>query len=499
MRFYLALGLSLLALSVFYAGAQQTTQAQTQCSALVAAALSTLEAQCDGAPGNSACYGNSAQAVFADDVDEADFSNAGDVIDLAGVEAIQTRSLDLENLEWGLALINVHANVPLAHSERGLTYLLIGDVEVENAVPFDAAFTPAEPVTVTAIVGANIRSAPNTDARVLGGATAGQELLADGLSGDQGWLRVQVDSGVAWISRQVIAVTEGDIDALPLVGANTRSLMQSFILRTGSEESECAEAPPSMLVIQSPRGVSANITVNGADVRISSTVVLRLLPDNVLQLITLDGGAYSGTTSIPAGLTMFMQLSEDGRSSAGPWRDQRAINEDEREFLLALEDFAPGLWHYVVSIPTQQEITTLLGLIGGAGTGGGASGPAAGQVNCSGFRPTSPLDGLAFGPTTFFWDSAPGATHYQLRIVNASGNLVRSVEVPGGLTTLTTNTNANNIGDGQTFTWYVDAMVDGQLACSSPQVTLARASGVGQPVGDNGQDGGPTPCPWEEC
>lgn len=498
MRTYLLAGLLFaffIGLSLFSGGMQQATQAQTECSALITTGFSTLETSCSGVGGSSACFGQSAEATFADEADSAQFESPGDVVSLDQIQSIRTHGLDIESEEWGLALMNVPANVPLASSERGLVYMLMGDVEVENIVSFETAFTPVEPVTVTSLVGANIRSSPNTDARVVDNAPAGRELLADALSADQAWLRVLVDDSAAWISRQVIAVTDGDISTLPVISANTRSLMQSFILRTATDAHDCADIPPSMLIVQSPENLSANFTVNGVDLRLSSTVALQVLPGNVLQLITLDGGAYSGPVSVPAGLTMFMQLSEDGLSSAGPWRDQRAINDEERAYLLALEDFTSDTWHYVVNIPTQEEVASLLAQLRGAG-GTGASGPAAGLVNCTNFRPTSPRDGLAFGPTTFFWDGAPGATHYRLQIVNASGNTVRTVEVPGQNTTLTTDTGPSGIGEGASFSWYVEALVDGQLACASPQVTLARSSGVVPAGGAGGSEPTPEPCQW---
>ncbi len=496
MRVYPAIAFILLLTVALFPGSMQSlTQAQSQCPA-VAEMVSMLEASCAGTPGGSVCYGHGAHADVAVNVDAASrFEEAGDVISLADVQSIRTQSDDLADGELGLALMNVHANVPLSASERGLVYALIGDVEVENAVPFDSAVMPAEPVTVTALVAANIRGVPNTDGRVVGNAPAGSEHQADGVSSDGGWLRIMHENDTAWISRQVLAIPEGTVDTLPIVNIGTRTLMQSFYLRTGGDQPECSGVLPSMLVIQAPQGLSASFTVNGVDIRITSTVVLRVLSDNNLQLITLDGGAYADSVSIPAGLTMTIQLSADGRSPAGFWTGQRVITEEERGFLLALEQFAPDAWHYAIRVPTQAETTVLLGQLRGTGAG-----TVSGQADCVRFRPTSPLDGLSFGSTTFYWDGAPGATHYQLKILSSGGNLVRTVEIPAQNTSVSTDTGAG-IGDGNVFTWYVEALTNGELTCSSQQVTIPRASGV-QPVGAGGGGGTaatPTACPWTSC
>jgi hypothetical protein len=250
-----------------------------------------------------------------------------------------------------------------------------------------------------------------------------------------------------------------------------------------------------MLLIQSPEGTDVSLTVNGIDIEIGSTIVLRLLPGNVLQLITLDGGATSGGIPVPAGFTMTIQLSDDLRSADGFWTGLRAINEEERAFLLALENLSGDMMHYVVHIPTQEEITQLLTQMNQAGTGQAVSGPAASRVDCSGFRPTSPLDGLAFGSTNFYWDGAPGATQYRLNVFDSGGALVRSVEMQAQNTTLSVDTGPGGIGAGSSFAWNVDALVEGQLACSTAQVTVLREVGA-QPVGGN-TGGGPEPTPTE--
>jgi hypothetical protein len=195
---------------------------------------------------------------------------------------------------------------------------------------------------------------------------------------------------------------------------------------------------------------------------------------------------------------MTIQLSEDGLTPVGFWTGQRAITEEERNFLLMLEQFAPDAWHYAIHVPTQGEIAALLAQLNSGGSSGGTTGAAAGQANCAGFRPTSPLDGMAFGSTTFYWDGAPGATHYQLKILNASGTVVQTVAIPAQNTSLTTDT-AGGIGDGNAFTWFVEALVDGELACASSQVTIPRASGIQQVGGGSGSSATPTACPWVSC
>src|SRR5215475_9836523 len=101
--------------------------AQTaSCQSLVQQAFADLSQTCSGAGGSSACYGHSAGANSSAGA-IASFAKAGDTVDLSTVQSIQTLPLDTAKEQWGLAMLNVQANVPLALSQTGLKYILVGD------------------------------------------------------------------------------------------------------------------------------------------------------------------------------------------------------------------------------------------------------------------------------------------------------------------------------------------------------------------------------------
>ncbi len=107
-----------------------------------------------------------------------------------------------------------------------------------------------------------------------------------------------------------------------------------------------------------------------------------------------------------------------------------------------------------------------------SGVGGASTGPAAGQANCSNFKPTSPLGGLPFGQTTFYWDGAPGATSYIVNLYDETGALKASFETAAPNTNLVGDT--SGLGGGFSFSWEVVALVNGQVACTSANVTMFR-------------------------
>src|SRR5687768_11351237 len=158
---------------------QSLAQEETSCAVLVQTAFDQLNENCASLPGSAACFGSAASATFAGD--GGSFAESGDQVQLSEIQALQTQPLNADQDAWGLAVLNTHANVPLALSDQGLRVFLIGDVTVENAVAVASAFTPVESLIVTPLVAANLRSAPSTEARVLANAPVGTELAADGL------------------------------------------------------------------------------------------------------------------------------------------------------------------------------------------------------------------------------------------------------------------------------------------------------------------------------
>lgn len=463
---------------------QSLAQEETSCAVVVQTAFDQLNTNCASLPGSAACFGSAASATGDG---SSDFAEAGDQVALSEIQSIQTEPLNADQDAWGLAVLNTHANVPLALSDQGLKMFLIGDVSVENAVDAAEAFTPVESLIVTPLVAANLRSAPSTEARVLANAPVGTELAADGLSADGAWLRVLNGDQVAWISRQIVAAAEGDIDSLPVIGSDTRTLMQSLVLKTGNDDPACADVPPSMLLIQAPEGVNASITVNGVDLRFEGSVVLHVSPDNLMQFVVLRGGGNAGGVSVPAGFTLNIPLSADGLNSGGNATGLRPIGDGERGFLSPVVAAISGdLLYTALSVPTQEEVGQILAGLNGAAGAQVVSGPAAGQADCGRFKPTSPLSSMPLGLSPFYWDAAPGATAYRINLFTADGALVTSIDAASASTTLQLDTNA--FGGGTNFSWSVDALVDGQLACSSGRVAVVRDV-FAQVVSDGG-DGG---------
>jgi hypothetical protein len=467
------------------------------CAAIIKSAFEQLNTGCAGLPGSSACFGSGASAAFLDG-SNGTFAQAGDQVPLSALQGVQTQSLNTGSSSWGLALLHVQANVPLALSQQGLKAVLIGDVRLENAVPASDAFTPTAGITVTPLVAANLRAAPSKDATVLASAPVGTELTADGLNSAGDWLRVLNGDQTAWISRQVVASKEGDIGSLPTIDNSTRTLMQSFIMTTGSPAAGCAEEPPAMLVLQAPGAMNALITVNGVDIRFDGTIVLNNSVNNMMMVVVLDGGASAGGVSIPSGFLLNIPLRADNQGMDGNATGLRPINGGERAFLTPIAAGISGaVLHRALTVPTEADVNAMLAQLNGAAGAQVVAGPAAGQADCKRFKPTSPLTGMPLGTTPFYWDGAAGATGYRINLYGSDGAVATSIDTGASTTTYTVDTNA--FGGGTNFSWSVEALVNGQVACSSGRVNVVRDL-TAQNVSDSGGvPAQPTACSWSGC
>jgi Bacterial SH3 domain len=445
------------------------------CPLLVQQALEAAGDNCNALDRNSVCYGfNRVSATFVEAIADTFFTQPADRAALQQVSSLTTAPLDVPNEDWGIAVMNVQANLPGTLPGQAVTLMLIGDAAVENAVAPEDAVISGDPVGVTVLVGANVRSGPTISANVLTSVPAGTELPADAVDASGDWVRVVADGVPGWLATETLDEA-ADLGSLPVITAQSRSPMQAFTLRTGLGRTDCIEAPPSLAVLQGPRSIQVQLTVNGADIALGSTIILRLLEGNILELVVLDGKALLDGISVPAGFKTTVPLGPDGQV-VGSWSLPVPLSAEELALFVGLELIPGNLLHYPIELPTQEDILqTFIAISGGNTSGNG--GPAGNPAVCAGLRPTSPLGGMAFGAESFFWDGIAAASAYRVNIYNELGLLVASYETAAPATSLVGDTSAAVAG--YSAAWEVVALIAGQEACTSARVSMNRASPPG--------------------
>jgi hypothetical protein len=464
--------------------------AQTSCPELVNEALLAVDENCNAAGRNEACYGyDQVEASFLVDVADDFFSQPASISAIADLETIRTAPLNTETGVWGVAVMNIQADLPNTIPGQSVTFVLLGDVEVENAVAPEDAFVPSEglDVTVNIAAGANVRSGPGTNYNVIGGLMNGQTVLADGVSEDGEWLRVAYRERPAWLSISVINNNDPALRELPTLSADLQTPMQAFYLRTGIGQPECEEAPDDILLVQGPENININITVNGANVQLGSSGAFRIVMREgfpFLELLVFDGHFVIGGKTFTRGQHGFVCLGdESSRGLDGEDNDLVATCEpsdpeliDSDEFgaeWCILEDLPSEILNYGLEILCPGETPPPVNT-GGGGGGGSATDSLIEGISCEGFTLLSPLGPVNSGNHTFSWTEVVGPNiSYELVFYNGG---VQVDVFP------TTNTSHNlNLGaethTGGAFQWEVRAFSNGQYLCVTYRTQeIARTS-----------------------
>jgi hypothetical protein len=337
-----------------------TTGQADLCPALVEQALAQVGDSCVGLGRNIACYGfNRINTTFFTEQPTDFFTEPADLASLVSIESLQTSPLAVDESEWGIAVLNVQADLPTLLPGQAALFLLLGDVQVTNAVP-PRLSVETEPISVTTTGALNLRSGPSQRNNVITSVPANTTLLADQQSADGGWLRVLYDDTVGWVSSQFVTTT-GNLARLAVQDPNALGTMQSFYLQTGLTGTSCTEAPPSLLVVQAPQTTRVNLTVNGVALSIGSTVAFKANVENGLQIGVIDGSAQTADgTIVPAGFIITYDLDETGQNAQGRHTDLRPFNANELISWETLENIPASLLHYPIDMPSQADINAYI-------------------------------------------------------------------------------------------------------------------------------------------
>jgi hypothetical protein len=261
------------------------------CATIVREALQAANAACSGTSRNEVCYGNVfGQATAADGVADLRFEEVGDIAGLTQISGLTLSPLDEAANRWGVALMQLQANLPDTLPGQNVTFLMFGDVTIEENTGEQAR------IPATTRTASNLRLGPNVTGPVVGSVPAGVAVTASGKTVNQAgeaWVRVKYDeyrTSTGWVLAELVDV---DLNVLPDVPSDSLTLnpMQAFYFRTGIGRTQCATAPIDGVVVQTPEGAGkVNFNVNGIDVALGSTAFLSMPAGETLTCISLLSG-----------------------------------------------------------------------------------------------------------------------------------------------------------------------------------------------------------------
>lgn len=322
-------------------------QDDATCSALQNTAFTQTGTLCATTGQGMMCLGYPAVTAVLDSDAAADFASPGDSVDLALVESVTTSPADLSTTPstWGVALLNVQANLPVDVIEtvldgKGVIYMATGGVEVVNAAPDTQVTLMEETIAVNTIADADMRVAPfaldsSTSSNVSGRIPAESTLNADAMTPDGNWIRIVFDDQPGWISRAVID-SAADLSNLTVIGPLDFTPMQSITIDSGNtDDADCANLA-SGLFVQGPNSMPVDIQVNGVDTRISSSVLFKAnAADGTLEifvisgLVTLFPNDPDMTVVIPPGFKTTISVEDFTFLEGTPDAPYRLMTEDE--------------------------------------------------------------------------------------------------------------------------------------------------------------------------
>lgn len=345
------------------------------CPALVEEALEAAGEACGDVGRNSACYGNiQVDSTFTVDVPENFFTQPSDQTVLNTLANIRTAPYSLTRNEWGVAILRAQANVPNTIPGQSVVFVLLGDVEIENAVDETTAFEPGDAIPLVVQGNALMRTKPRTGfTRIISGIPDGSMVEADAINPEATWVRVTFDERAGWVNRNMVK-DEEEIDSLPVIGEETFTPMQAFYMRTGLGRPTCEDAP-DQFVVQGPQDLFIDLRVNGADIRMGSTGVLTLEPPgNIMRLVMTDGEAFlypdtEDEIRLPAGSSSTICLTEEFESLGADgdaddltvgegcfWTLPETLDADELSAYLPLENIPPSVLEYPIEIDVPTTV-----------------------------------------------------------------------------------------------------------------------------------------------
>jgi len=110
-----------------------TVSEQETCPAFVEDALALVESSCGETGRNQVCYGNAQLiAEFQSDSEANQFEAPGDTAEFVDLQSLELSALNIDTGEWGVAIMRLQANLPDALPGENVTFLLFGDVQLEN-------------------------------------------------------------------------------------------------------------------------------------------------------------------------------------------------------------------------------------------------------------------------------------------------------------------------------------------------------------------------------
>lgn len=290
---------------------------ENQCLVNQQAAVSEARVWCTNLTVGEACYGNS--PLNADMLSDAPFNISGDIVPLTDITQI---SSSIDENRYGISLINTVSYSPDNWLAQDVSLAVLGDVTIANTGN-EAINLVTVDAEISSELGANIRTGPTTEYRILTSLFAGDTVKLTGRFRDDTFYRLQLPSGLTgWIASSAV---DADVNVLPFIAVDDSAPeliyapFTAFSLRTASSDANCENTWESGVLVQSPSDIAIRIAVNDIPVVLSGTIFLQA-DELSTSVYVLDGNVNYADEVIGEG---YQLLITDVDSVISPYEISR--------------------------------------------------------------------------------------------------------------------------------------------------------------------------------
>ena len=304
-----SVGIVVLVVMLLLAGAQLVpapdvrAQESDVCTQVVSTALSSAKEACGDLERGSVCYGSAGAAVVLAADQTGDFAAAGDVLALSALDLLTTAPADAETGQWGIAVLMLPASLPEG-AEGSVRAVTFGDTQIGRPAAVADTDRPTITVTNSGNADVNLRNGAAISYTAVGKLAPGQSAVADGRNEQADWVRIQTDSGPAWVFTPLIT-WDGDVQTLDVLLPDdvTPSVtggepFQSLTLVTGPASEVCGSAP-SGLLLQFTADQPATIQINGTTLASTDALLVVRSADDTMEIDVIAGTVTITARSIP--------------------------------------------------------------------------------------------------------------------------------------------------------------------------------------------------------
>jgi hypothetical protein len=309
---------------------------EDSCPAIVDTALKAADTSCNTTARNQVCYGNIKLTAEAQpDVTSLTLDKPGDMAAMKDVKTIALSPLDAPSKQWGVALMRLQANLPDTLPGQNVTFLMFGDVQVQNAIDPNAALVTLNASPTQRL---NVRVGPSTSEKLVARVAGKDTVVVDGRLADNSWVHVALSGGQSgWVAASYLNIT-GDLGTVTVISETDTtphppSPMQAFYFKSGIGDAPCQTAPSSGLLMQTPGGTErVAFKINGVDVSFGSTLYLQAQPSKEMIINVVEGFARAeafGKVAVAiAGSRLRIPLDANLNASAAPIGPEVYSNDD---------------------------------------------------------------------------------------------------------------------------------------------------------------------------